>query len=211
MEDTDTDHDSDSSSHSEPEDTAIAPTGSNNHENIVTDGHRNKGKKGNGRPHLKDCDKMRVMFLFADLFRRERGVTTWIQAAQMVSATFSKEFGHYVGPESLRKVWRRLSKPVAEQKPIGKRGGARTRVTDEFKEQLIFVLADPDIPAEQKSLRKIVQFLPDCPISRTTLRRVFKEIRKDQIVPKPPKPPRRRKPAAHSATANMPIEWNGHS
>ena len=203
--DTDSDHDSDSNPHTDND--IVEAIGSNNNDNDSAEGNEKKAKKVQvGRPHLKDCDKLRIMFLFADIFRKDRECKTWKKAAEKVSETFSKEFGHYVGTDCLRKMYRRLSKPVAEQEVIV-RGGRRSKVTDEFKEQLIFLLADPDIPPEQKSLRKISQFLPDCPISRTTLRHVFKEVKKEQIVPKPPKPPRRRKPP--SAQSNQVVTWNG--
>ena len=202
--DTDSDHDSQLSDN---DDDNAGASSSNNNDNDCAEGGAKKAKKVRvGRPNLKDCDKLRIMFLFADTFRRDRECKSWKRAAEIVAETFSVEFGHHVAAESLRKVWRRLAKPVAEQEVIV-RGGQRSKVTDEFKEQLIFILADPDIPAEQKSLRKIGQFLPDCPISRTTLRRVFKEVKKEQIVPKPPKPPRRRKPPVPQSMHMVP--WNG--
>lgn len=209
--DHDPDHDGDSNCLSDPYVDSNFSVNSNNHENDSGEASGSKAKKGQGvgRPHLKDCDKMRVMYLFAETFRKDRSVTSWRKASEIVAQKFSQEFGHGVGAASLRLVYRRLSKPVAEQAVIV-RGGRKSKVTDEFKEQLIFLLADPDIPAEQKSLRKIGNLLPDCPISRTTLRQVFKEVKKEQIVPKPPKPPsRRRKPAGSSVDSLVAASWTG--
>lgn len=164
-------------------------------------------RQGKGRPHLRESDKLRIMYLIADWFRDTSEPRTWKRAAQVVAENYSIETGIPVAMSTLKKMVKRFSKPVSQWKVIPPRGRVST-ITDEFKEQVAFVLADPDIPAEKKSLRKIGEFLPDCNISKTTLRRVFIEMKKDKLMPKPAKPPRRHKPKVSATVTNS---HNGHS
>lgn len=162
---------------------------------------------GKGRPHLRESDKLRIMYLIADWFRETPDPRTWKRAAEVVAQSYSVETGIPVATSTLKKMVKRFSKPVSQWKVIPPRGRVST-ITNEFKEQVAFVLADPDIPAEKKSLRKITEFLPDCNISKTTLRRVFIEMKKDKLMPKPAKPARRHKP---KAAATVTDSHNGHS
>jgi hypothetical protein len=208
--DHDSDSDDDSEDHSDSNNDNDGSVSGNNQENGsggASSSSNGTRVKKTGRPHLKDCDKLRVMYLFAETFRRDKTITSWRRASEIVAHQFSQEYGHNVGAASLRFIYNRLSKPVAEQE-VRTRGGRKSKVTAEFKEQLIFLLADPDVPAEQKSIRKIGNLLPDCPVSRTTLRNLFKEVKKEQIVPKPPKPPRRRKPQS-AVDLQVATSWTG--
>ena len=143
-------------------------------------------------PHLKEGEKLRILYFFAEAFRREPGLSL-TRAAEQAAHLWSMESGRPASAGSLRKLYERQAIPVA-QRPVPKQRGSQKRVvTDQLKEQVAFILADPDIPLEMKSLRKIRHVLPDGPcVSTSSMLSIFRELKKDKLLPKPAKPPRRR-------------------
>lgn len=135
-----------------------------------------------GRPHMKDEEKMRVLYLFAEAFRQNPAITIW-KATSFVAKQISEETGHTVSSKAALYVYNNQEVPLPERVPH-KRKGAPTKVSDELEEQVAFILADPDVPQEMKSLRKMKQLLPDFDISSTTLARLFKKLKKDKLLPK---------------------------
>ena len=146
------------------------------------------------RRKLTDAEKLRLMYLVADVFRMHRDVTTWRQAFPIAADRFIVETGLPVKVRYLDSLCYKLSKSLAEQSATQKRKGRPSAVSEELKERVVFTLVDPEVPAELKTLRKIKQVIPELScLSTTTINRIFKEVQKDKLVPKQVKPPSVRK------------------
>lgn len=168
----------------------------------LTDGEAGgKGSRPNRRgkmpPRLTPEQRTRVIYLFAEAFRKEQkylgapdGCIS--RAARIVAEQWKQESGTEFSVQAMAYVYRRQSTPIPERKPLKPRGRPATVLTEERKKAVEQVIADPSIPLEMKTISRIRNLLPGDhgKVASSSISRIFKEIKKDKLLPKEQKPGR---------------------
>lgn len=145
--------------------------------------------RGKMPPRLTHEQRTRVIYLFAEVFRRHPPALSLRPAAKIVVEQWKQESGVQLSLQAMCAVYRRQGTPIPQRKQLKPRGRPATAVTEERKKEVEQILADPNIPLEMKTTRKIRSLLPGVngKIAPTTIGRIFKEIKKEKHLPKPQK------------------------
>lgn len=170
------------------------------------------GPRGKMQPRLTLEQKLRVMYLFAEHFRKESALSATApmeqrsqnekdksrvkrhnvkqecnlaHAARVVADVWNRESGMSTSEGSMYAFYRNQAIPMPERKPLKPRGRRATVTTEDRVQAVKKLIQDPNIPLEMKTTRKLMTLLPEeQKMSKSAIRRIFEMIHKDKLLPK---------------------------